>query len=335
MTSRRTFVSGAAGAFASVGILRYPANAAEFTYKLAHDDPPTYAASIRIAEAADAIKRDSGGRLEVQVFPDSQLGGATNLMGQLRIGAIQFLRQITGNIALVVPALGIDGLPYIFANSKEAEAARNGPLGAYYRDAVSKIGLHGFDKMWDFGYRQIFNSARPINGPDDLRGLKIRVPVIKEEVAFFKAIGSSPVPLNITELYTSLQTHVLDGGELPVGPIVSRKLFEVCKYLSLTSHISTGMMTLANAEAWGKLPKNLQEIVERNFATSTLAANADIQKNDQAMIDNLKSRGMAVNAADIAAFKAAVRKAGLYAQWRDAYGTKAWALLEQSTGPLA
>lgn len=335
MTSRRTFVSGAAGAFASIGILRYPAGAAEFSYKFAHDDPASYAPSIRIAEAAEAIKRDSGGRLEVAVFPDSTLGGSTQLMGQLRLGAIQFLRQISGNVALVAPALGIDGLPYIFASSKEAEAARSGALGGYYRDAVSKIGLHGFEKMWDYGYREIFNSTRPINVPDDLRGLKIRVPVIKEEVAFFKAIGSSPVPLNITELYTSLQTHVLDGGELPVAPIFSRKLFEVCKYLSLTSHISTGMMTLANGEAWNKLPRNLQEIVARNFASATLAANADVQKNDAAMVENLRKNGMTVNAADIGAFKAAVRKAGLYAQWKEVYGTKAWALLEQTTGSLA
>ena len=336
MVNRRRFVaSAAAGTFASIGLLRFPADAAEFSYKLAHDDPAAYAPSIRIAEAADAIKRESGGRLEIAVFPDSALGGSAQLMTQLRAGAVQFLRQITGNIALVVPLLGIDGLPYVYANAKQADVARSGALGASFRDAVSKVGLYGFAKFWDYGFRQVFNSTRPITEPDDLKGLKIRVPVIKDEVTFFKAMNSTPVPLNVNEMYTALQTHVIDGGELPVAPIASRKLFEVSKYLSLTSHISTGMMTLANADAWNALPKNLQDIVERNFAAATIAANADIQKNDAATVEQLKSNGMTVNAADIPAFKLAVKKAGLYAQWRDNYGAKEWALLEQATGPLA
>ena len=327
-------MAASAATFATIGILRYPAGAAEFTYKLGHDDPAAYPPSVRIAEAAAKINAESNGRLEITVYPDSQLGGSTQMMTQLRSGALQFLRQIAGTVAVIMPVCGIDSLPYIYTGSKEAWAARDGALGKYLRAQLGTIGIYAFDKMWDLGFRQVFNSAHPINVPDDLHGLKIRVPVDQVEVAFFKAMGASPTPLNITEMYTGLQTHLLDGGELPLGPILSRKLYEVQKYLSITNHMATGEFLMANADAWQKLPKNLQDIVERNFDAAAVVAREEMVANDKQIEAQLVSLGMSSNHADINAFRAAVKRAGLYAQWHAQYGDTVWALLEKSVGPL-
>lgn len=331
---RKAFLASSAAAFASISIPRFPAGAADFTYKFGHDDPATSPVSLRLTEAVAKIKDESGGRMEIQVFPDSQLGSSTAMMTQLRSGAIQFLRQINGSVALIAPAVGIDALPYIYRDSQEAWAARDGALGKYLRGQLALAGLYGFEKTWDLGFRQIHTNVKPINVPDDLRGLKIRVPVDKIEVAFFKAMGASPTPMNMTEVYTALQTHIIDGGELPLSFILSRKFYEVQKYLSVTNHIATGEFTLANSDAWIKLPHDLQDIVGRNFNAAALASRPDMLKSNAQAEADLVAHGMTSNHANVDAFREAVRKSGLYAQWKDDYGAQLWAVLEKSVGPL-
>ena len=141
--------------------------------------------------------------------------------------------------------------------------------------------------------------------------------------------------MGINELYTGLQTHLIDGGEMSLAPTLTRKIYEVVKYLSITNHLSAGIMMLANGGAWRQLPSNLRDLATRHFDAAAVADREEMVRDETSTEQALAAKGMVVNHSDVGTFKAAVRKAGLYAQWRDTFGADAWSTLEKSVGPLA
>lgn len=330
--SRKLFLTSAASTYATIGILRFPAGAAEFTYKLGCNTPLTHPQTLRVTEAANKIKQDSGGRLEIKVFPNSVLGGDTQMLQQVRSGALEIQQVVTSVLANVVPAAGLDSLDFVFANFNDAWAATDGPLGDYIRKSVSEAGLYPLQRTWDDGFKQII-SNRPISTPEDLKGLKIRVVPAPVSLAFFKGLGASPVAINLGELYTSLQTRLVDGAELGLAAITDGKYYEVTKYLAATNHYWISVTTVANHDLWMRLPQNLRQLAEATFDTYAVRERADIAKFESSTGHaQLQAHGMTITQPDFAAFQRAVRKAGLYAQWRDQFGSKAFALLEKSTG---
>lgn len=332
--TRRQFVTGTAAAFATVGVLRSPARAAEFTYKYANNLPVTHPMNKRAAEMAEAIKRDSGGRLEIQIFPNNQLGGDTDMLAQLREGAIQFFTLSGLILATLVPAASISGIGFAWKSYKEVWAAMDGELGKYIRGEIAKANLMAFEKIWDNGFRQITSSTHPIRTPADLKGFKIRVPVSPLWTSMFTALGASPTSINFNEVYSALQTHLVDGQENPLAIIETAKLYEVQKYLSVTNHMWDGFWFLANKDAWDRLPKDLQAICTRRINEAGLAERADVQRLNETLASTLRSQGMIFNVPDQAPFRQKLREAGFYTQWRQKYGDAAWALLEKYAGSL-
>ncbi|HMD02559.1 MAG TPA: TRAP transporter substrate-binding protein, partial [Candidatus Baltobacteraceae bacterium] len=226
MIARRTFVAGTA-AFASIGILRFPAGAAEFTYKFGNDNPEAHPLNLRMKDVAAKIKEETGGRFELQLFPNNQLGGDQAMLTQLRSGAVQFLTFPDTILASVVPVAAINGMGFIFESYAHVWSAMDGALGAYVRGDIAKAGLYAFDREWNNGFRQITSSTHPVDKPADLDGFKIRVPVSPLVTSLFKSLGASPTPINFNEVYTSLQTHVVDGQENPLALIETAHLYEV------------------------------------------------------------------------------------------------------------
>ena len=332
--SRKKFAAGASAAFASVGFVRFRADAAEFTYKYANNLPLTHPMNVRAREAADKIKQESNGRIEIQIFPNNQLGGDTNMLSQLRAGAIQFFTLSGLILATLVPVASINGIGFAFEDYKDVWAAMDGELGGYVRGAVSKAGLFAFDKMWDNGYREITSSSHPIDKPDDLKGFKIRVPISPLWTSMFKAFGASPTGINFNEVYSALQTKVVEGQENPLAIIETAKLYEVQKYCSLTNHMWDGFWFLANPDAWNKLPKNLQEIVMRNMNDAAVMERVDVKKLNDSLESKLKSQGMTFNKPATAPFREVLSKAGFYEQWKKTYGEEPWGLLEKYAGKL-
>lgn len=331
--TRRQALAGAGGV-AVFGILTYPANAAEFTYKLAHDQAPTHPQNIRAIEAAKNIEKESGGRLVVQVFPNNQLGGDTQVLSQLRSGALELL-QIGDNIlANVVPAASLTGLPFAFKGYPDLWTTLDGAFGTYIRSQIENTGLHVFEKGWDAGFRHVFTNNRPIHSVVDMKGMKLRVPEALIQLATFKAFGASPTPVNNSELYAALQTHLVDGAEQPLISIETAHLYEVSKNISLTAHQPTPFEMLANGNAWRRLPADLQEILSRNLNDAALKQRDDIARGEEKLIEQLKTQGQTVVVPDRESFQDVVRKAGLYAKWRDIFGPEPFALLEQAVGKL-
>jgi tripartite ATP-independent transporter DctP family solute receptor len=273
--------------------------------------------------------------VEIQVYPNSQLGGDTDMLSQLRTGAIQMFNLSGLILATYVPVASINGIGFAFKDYDQVWPAMDGDLGTFVRGAIGKAGLHAFDKMWDNGYRQITSSTHPINEPDDLKGFKIRVPVSPLWTSMFKALESSPTSINFNEVYSALQTKIVEGQENPLSLINLSKFYEVQKYVSVTNHMWDGFWTLANAKAWADLPKDMQDIVARNINGAALKEREDVRQLNDSLQDELSKKGMTFNKTDAAKFRTKLRTAGFYAEWKGKYGPEAWAALEKQVGSLS
>ncbi len=334
---RRSFIVRSAAAAAAVAGSALPlrfAHAAEFNMKLATTIPPDHPLNAHARAAATAISEQSGGRVNVEVFPGYVLGSSTSALAQLRGGGIQLLTLSGSVLSTLVPAATIYNTAFAFKDYDQVWSAMDGALGDHIRSKVSAIGLQPIGKHWDLGFRHITTSAKPIKTPEDLRDLKIRVPVAPLFVSCFKALGSAPTPLNFDEVYSALQTKLIDGQENDVIVTDTAKLYEVQKYCALTGHIWDGYFTLANGRMWKSMPESLQQLVSKNFADAAVKERAEIRARSQDVRKQLQDKGMVFNEVDREAFRAALGKAGFYAQWKETFGAEAWAALEKATGPL-
>ncbi|MCW3474028.1 TRAP transporter substrate-binding protein [Limobrevibacterium gyesilva] len=333
LTRRSMLAAGAAVPL--FAIRTRPAHAAEFSYKYANNLPLSHPMNARAAEAASRVKEKTGGRLEIQIFPNNQLGSDTDTLSQLRSGAVEFFTLSGLILSTLVPTASINGVGFAFKDYGQVWPAMDGPLGAHVRGEVAKRGLYAFARQWDNGYRQITSSTRPIRTPEDLNGFKIRVPPSPLWTSLFKAFGASPTSINFSETYSALQTRIVDGQENPLAIIDTAKLYEVQKYLSVTNHMWDGFWFLANRRAFEALPADIRQTVEAEFNASALAEREDVAKLNATLQGSLKARGMEFIDTDATAFRAALKKAGFYAEWREKFGAEAWGALEAAVGSLA
>src|SRR5262249_23645053 len=178
MLTRRGFSRLAAAApVGAAAMLSSRAKAAEFTYKYGNQVPASHPMTVFAQRAADRIRQESNGRLDIQLFPNNQLGGDTDMLSQLRSGALEFFTISPVVLSNLVSLASISGIGFAFPDYETAWRAMDGELGAYVRAEIGKYGLTAMERVWDSGYRQVTTSTRPINSADDLKGLKIRVPV--------------------------------------------------------------------------------------------------------------------------------------------------------------
>ena len=334
LLNRRSFIATSGAALATAAIARR-AHAAEFTYKLGHSTPAEHPFSIRLTEVAAEVLEKTGGRMEIQLFPASQLGGDNDLLSQVRSGAVEFFPGAGLILASVLPVTAIDGMGFAFPSYDKVWAAVDGDLGAYVAEQIrTKTNLVPVGRVWDLGYRQITNNVRPVVSADDLNGLKLRVPGAPALVSLFQGLGVAPVSMQFGEVYTALQTGVVDGQENPFATIDAGKFYEVQKYLAQSNHVWNGFWMLANADAWNRLPEDIQDIVNTSFAEKGLLQRADLAELNKGLATTLQSKGMELSTIDTDSFRAKLREAGFYADWREKIGGEAWEILESYAGKL-
>ena len=334
--SRRSFIqaTASAGALASIGLPVF-AQSAEFSLKWANNIPITHPSNIRVREAVDAIKKDSNGRVDIAIFPNNQLGGDTDMLSQVRSGAIDFFPLSGLILQTLVPLAGINGLAFAFKDYQTVWQAMDGDLGAFVRAAIAKVNLHSFDKILDNGFRNITTSTKPINTAADLQGFKIRVPVSPLWTSMFKAFGAAPTGINFSEVYSALQTKVVEGQENPLAIIDIAKLYEVQKYVSMTGHMWDGQWILGNGRRWAATPPDVQALITKHVTDAVLKQRDDIRRLNNGLEAQLKSKGMVFNYPDVKSFRDALSKAGFYKEWRGKFGDEAMAKLEKYSGKLA
>jgi tripartite ATP-independent transporter DctP family solute receptor len=333
--TRKNFLTGA-GALAGAAVMApYVARAARPTViKLgtpSYHDPVTR----HLKAAADQIKTNTNGEVLLQVFPNSQLGNDSHMLSEVRSGAIQMMGVNDGVLSVLTPSTAIDSVGFAFKDATMAFSALDGAVGDIVRADIQTHGLMPMPKIWDEGFREITTSTKPITAPADLHGLKIRVPEGALWVSLFAALGASPTTMNFAEVYTALQTHVVDGQENPLNVVESNQLFQVQKYCSLTNHMWSGFWMVANGAFWKTLPAAHQKAITEAFdgeAVKQRVANETLNFSLQA---TLAAKGLKFNTPDPAPFRATLVKAGFYDHWQKKFGAELWSALEKYTGTLA
>lgn len=331
----RRHLLAAATALPLFAIRTRPARAAAFSYKLANNMPASHPLNLRAQEAAQRIAEATHGEVELRIFPSSQLGSDTDTLGQLRSGAVEFFTLSGLILATLVPAASINGIGFAFKDYAQVWPAMDGALGAFVRTEITRRGLMPMDKIWDNGFRHITTSTRPVRSPDDLKGMKLRVPVSPLWTSMFQDLGAAPVSINFNEVYSALQTRIADGQENPLAVIDTAKLYEVQKYCSLTGHMWDGFWLLANPRAFARLPKDAQPIVARELNRAAVDERGDVAALNATLRSRLEGAGLAFNEVDPQPFRDALRRAGFYAEWRKRYGDAAWQVLEGAVGTLS
>jgi len=325
--TRKKFLTGAALSAAAI-ISRPPARAAgTYVIKFGIDLAPDHPSTLHAIAAGKEIEAATNGAVVVRVFPSSELGNDTHMLSGVRAGAIQMMAIGDNILATLVPNAAIDNIGFAFKDGPTAWAALDGDVGALVRAEIEKAGLHPMTKIWDEGFRQ--------NTPDDLDGLKMRVPPSPISRSLFQDLGAAPVVLNIAELYTALQTGVVDGQENPLSNIQTQKFYEVQKYCALTRHMWVGYWLVTNGAFWAALPPQYQKIVGDAFDKQADAQRTDSEKLNDSLQAKLAGEGLIFNTPDIAPFRAKLVSSGFYAQWKGTFGPDYWSALEKYTGPLA
>jgi tripartite ATP-independent transporter DctP family solute receptor len=331
----RRALLGAGAALPLVALVSRRGSAAEFEYKFATGQDPTHPINTRAAEALARIREATGGQLDIKLFPANQLGSDTDLLSQVRNGGVEFLNLATAILAIFVPVAGIVNTGFAFADYDAVWHAMDGGLGQHIRTQINKAGIVSVAKFYDNGFRQVTTSTKPIVTPADLDGLKLRVPPAPMLTSLFKALGAGPAPINFNELYSSLQTKVVEGQENPLAIIATTRLYEVQKFCSLTSHVWDGYCFLGNRRAWASLPADMREIAMREFDRSAIEQRADIARLSVSLRQELSTKGLTFNDVDKETFRATLAKTSFYPDWKAKYGPEAWSLLEQNSGKLA
>ncbi|VVE10261.1 TRAP transporter substrate-binding protein [Pandoraea soli] len=328
---------GVVGVAGVTGALPRMARAAapEYVFKYGNNLPVSHPLNVRAQEVAARIASESKGRMELRIFPNNQLGGDTDMLAQVRNGGIDIFNAGTMVIATLAPISAITAVGFAFSNYDQVWHAVDGKLGNSIRETFAKTGLHTFEKMWDNGFRQITSGNKPITKATDLAGMKIRVPVSPMGISLFKSLQASPTSLQFSEVYSALQTHVVDAQENPLAIVETAKLYEVQKFCSVTNHSWDGYHLVVNGRSWRALPDDLKVIAARAFNEAAIQQREDVYKLNTGLQNALSSKGLAFNAAAPETFRAQLQKSGYYAEWKKKFGPEAWALLEATAGKVA
>lgn len=240
---------------------------------------------------------------KVEFYADGQLGDEKELMQKLRLGTVHFT-LISSIMTNVSPEFALFDMPFLVKNRDHLKAIDKEIVQAKLAPKAEAGGLHVLS-TWENGFRQITNNTRPINKPEDLKGLKIRTPSSEWRVAMFKEWGANPTPMSFSEVFVALQTGTMDGQENPLTNIVGANFQEVQKYLSLTGHVYSPAYLTTGAKTWEGLPDNVKAAVSEVAPAVQEWALAEGEKADNELIEKVKAAGMEINEADKDAFIAA------------------------------
>jgi TRAP-type transport system periplasmic protein len=335
--SRRSLLKSASGLVVAGSLLKSPAvlaQAAPLKLKFGNDLPATHSVNVRLDEAIKAIDAETKGQLDISLFPNNQLGSDTDMMSQLRAGALELATMPGTVMSTLVPTASLTGVGFAFTNYDKVWAAMDGEVGKFIRGNMEKAGLVPFEAVWDNGFRQITSSTHPINTPDDLKNFRIRVPVVPLWVAMFSAFGAAPVSIPLSDAYSALQTKIAEGEENPLALIESAKFYEVQKYCSLTNHSWDGFWLLSSGRIWKTIPKELQEVMQKHFNAAAKKQRDDIVQANVNYQKMLEAKGLTFNKTDAGAFQSALAKTSFYKDAKTKFGDEAWSLLQKYAGTI-
>jgi tripartite ATP-independent transporter DctP family solute receptor len=276
------------------------ATAAPLELKLGHVGEPGSLFALSAAEFARAANEKLGDRAKVVVYGSSQIGGDKELLQKLKLGTVELAIPSTV-MSSEVDEFGLFELPYLVKDREQMKAMEKDIVWPVLVPAAEKRGYRIL-AVWENGFRQITNNRRPIRVPDDLKGIKLRVPEGKWRVAMFKAYGASPSPMKLSEVFVALQTGVMDGQENPLTQTWAGKFQEVQKFLSMSSHVYTPAYLTAGAKRFASLPKDVQQVLADAAKATQAFVYRTAAEQDRDLLQKFKDAGLQVNEVDRGAF---------------------------------
>ena len=279
---------------------------AQTRLRFAHAGPETASQHQAALEFARLVKERSQGKLEVQVFPASQLGNDATVLGGVRGGSIDMMMAGSGNFAGLNPRFEVLDIPFLFRDPAHAYGTVDGQVGQDLMRALEASGLKQL-AFWEVGFRSITTKNRPVRTPQDVKGLKIRTMPNPVHIAAWKMLGSNPVPMPLGELYTALESGAVDAQEHPVDITHAAKFYEVQKHLTLSRHAFTAMPVVVNKARFDGLAPELQKVMVEAATEAKLFQRNANRNNEARIIAELRKNGMTVvETFDPAPFKAVV-----------------------------
>ena len=276
---------------------------AQIEIKLGHVGEPGSLFQKSADEYAKRANAKLAGKAKVVTFGSSQLGGDSEMIQKLKLGTLDMALPSTV-MSSQVDLFGVFEMPYIVKNRGHMAKIEKEVFWAKLAPEAEKKGLKVL-AVWENGERHLTNNKRPIKVPADLAGIKLRVPEGKWRVKMFQAYGANPSPMKFSELFTALQTGVMDGQENPFTQIYSAKLQEVQKYLSLSGHVYTPAYLTVGKTKWESLPPDVRKILEDTAKETQAYVYEQAAKDDAELLGKIKQAGVQVNDVDKDAFIAA------------------------------
>lgn len=281
--------------------LGMPAAAADLVIKIGTAVSGDHPENVGAREIKRLLEERSGGRIEVRIFTDSQLGNQREMVEQLRSGTLEMTWVTTGFFGSWEPVMNTLEIGYLFEDSEHSYRVFDGELKPEIAELVAAHGarLLGF---YEAGMRHITNSVRPIETPADLRGLKIRTPQAKYHLTTLELMGASPTPMAFNELYSAMEQRIVDGQENPLSNIYTAKFYEVNRHLAMTGHLHLTHMVMYSGQLWDRLTPEQQAMIEQAVIDSQDVQRAKVRADNESLLAVLQERGMQVTYPDRAAF---------------------------------
>lgn len=290
---------------AAAGLALHGAAQAQAEFKVGHVGEPGSIFQKSADEFARRANAKLGGKLKVVVYGSSQLGGDKELIQKVKLGTVDMAVPSTV-MTSEVDQFGLFDLPYIVKDRAHMARIEKEVFWPSMAPLAEKKGLKVL-AVWENGSRHITNNKQPIKLPADLKGIKLRVPEGKWRVKMFQEYGANPSPMKFSELFTALQTGVMDAQENPFTQIYSAKLHEVQKYLSLSGHVYTPAYAIVGLRKFNALPADVRQALEQAAKETQAYVYETAAKDETELLTKLKQAGMQVNEVDKDAFIAASR----------------------------
>lgn len=255
---------------------------------------------------AERLQEKSGGKVELRIYPSSQLGDTRVMLEQAQLGVLTFVPASTANMEGFVPVLGAFSVPYLFRDRAHFWEVLDGPIGQDLNVSCEQAGLRGMC-FFDSGARSFYTKKTPVLDPGDLKGMKIRVQANETSLAMVSALGGSPTPIPWGELYTALQQGVVDGAENNTPSFLSSRHFEVCPVYSLDEHTRIPDMLLMSLKKWNAYPSEIQNLIAEAARETSLYQRELWQRMTIESLETLKENGVEIHHPDKAPFQAKVR----------------------------
>lgn len=311
-----TFASGLSGAVSAA-----PGDFADMdpvSLRLAHVVNEQDGFHVAAERFRDLVAERTGGKIEVEIFPNATLGDERTLLEGMQIGSIDMGVITNGPVSNFLPEMAVFELPFLFPSNEAAYEVLDGEVGQELLDRLENVNLKGLAYA-ERGFRNLTNSVRPVSSPEDMDGMRIRVMENPVYIDTFRELGANAIPMAWTEALTAMQQDTIDGQENPVGVVHSFKLDETQDYMTMTRHSYAPALFVMGMPAWNKVPEEAHEVLiqsAQDAAEYERQFNADMEAQ---LLDELRERGMEIDTdPDLDAFKQQI--APVYDQYGEQFG---------------